>query len=381
MYKPVAAISIALLIQACSMLGASAQSVGDRVLANPMSMPGDKNYFPGTVLKVNNDGSFVVRLDLREDHTDGEIYNVQKKWTKPGSGQRPANWAETSDSDKTFYGLASQAELEQKVGGQTVGGNGGGMANLPGAGSTVTPQPAPGPGPVDGKAASSLPGASGFFKAGDRVLADPTSMGTHYAATILKAIDGGRGGYVINLDKPFTQWSGTTFQIPTKNVKAGNVGVGPLHPEPLDKIRAIRYGVDPNMYGQAPANNTNYATNNANNNNNVAKDPGKPVQGKGKPPDGIYDCNKISGSSYIHIGTIEIKGNTYRAFAESGPFHPYTMDGAGGITWTGGFADMPDGWTIGKGNFNGLDHTGKPWIQIRYISNRNAHETVDAILR
>lgn len=380
MNKSVVALSLALLIQACSTHVAFAQSVGDRVLANPMSMPGDQNYFAGTVLKVNNDGSMVVRLDLREDHTDGEIYNVQKKWIKPGSGQRPANWAETTDSDKSFYGLPSQAELEQKVGGQTVGGNGGGMSSLPGAGATITPQPTPTGGAKSG-GASSVPGAGGFFKAGDRVLADPTSMGTHYAATILKAIDGGRGGYVINLDKPFTQWSGTTFQVPTKNVKTGAVGAGPAHHEPLDKIRAIRYGVDPNMYGEEKTSTTPANTNTSTNANANQQNPGKPVQGKGTPPDGIYDCNKISGSSYIHIGTIEIKGNTYRAFAQEGPFHPYTMDGAGGITWSGGFSDMPEGWTIGKGNFNGLDHTGKPWIQIRYVSNRNAHETVDAILR
>lgn len=360
MNKSLVAGALALSIQACSMLAASAQNVGDRVLANPMSMPGDQNFFPGTVLKVNNDGSMIVRLDQRGDHFDGELYNVQKKWTKPGSGQRPGNWAQTMESDRIFYDIPTQEELEKKVGDKP---------NIPAANNTKAPQPNTG-------GAGSMPGPGGFFKAGDRVMADPTSMGTHYAATILKAIDGGRGGYVINLDKPFTQWSGTTFQIPSKNVKAGNVGVGPANHEPLDKIRAIRYGVDPNMYGQAPVNNTP-----ANNNNKVIQDPAKPVQGKGTPPDGIYDCNKISGSSYIHIGTIEIKGNTYRAFAQSGPFHPYTMDGAGGITWTGGFSDMPDGWTIGKGNFNGLDHTGKPWIQIRYVSNRNAHETVDAILR
>ncbi len=381
MHKPVVAVSLALLIQACSMLSATAQNVGDRILANPMSMPGDQNYFPGTVLKKNQDGSIVVRLDLREDHTDGEIFNVQKKWTKPGSGQRPANWAETTESDRTFYGIPAQDKLEQQAGGGA--NNGGGQTNNPGANpgaqvNTGGQAKAKVGGTTfgNGGGISSVPGAGGFFKAGDRVMADPTSMGTHYAATILKALDGGRGGYVINLDKPFTPVSGTTFQIPTKNVKAGNVGAGPANHDPLDKVRATRYGVDPNMYGQAPVNNTP-----ANTNNKVAQDPGKPVQGKGTPPDGIYDCNKISGSSYIHIGTIEIKGNTYRAFAESGPFHPYTMDGAGGITWTGGFSDMPDGWTIGKGNFNGLDHTGKPWIQIRYVSNRNAHETVDAILR
>jgi hypothetical protein len=34
MYKPVVAVSLALLIQACSMASATAQNVGDRILAH-----------------------------------------------------------------------------------------------------------------------------------------------------------------------------------------------------------------------------------------------------------------------------------------------------------------------------------------------------------
>ncbi len=105
----------------------------------------------------------------------------------------------------------------------------------------------------------------------------------------------------------------------------------------------------------------------------------KAITGKGTPPSGLYECNKISGSMYIHIGTLEIKGNTYRGFANEGSFHPYSMDGAGAITWTAGLSGLPEGWKLEKANYNGLDTTGHPWIQIRYVSPRNAHETVDAI--
>lgn len=38
-------------------------------------------------------------------------------------------------------------------------------------------------------------------------------------------------------------------------------------------------------------------------------------KGVGAPPDGIYQCNKFSGRSYIHIGTLEIRGGTYKGFS------------------------------------------------------------------
>lgn len=101
--------------------------------------------------------------------------------------------------------------------------------------------------------------------------------------------------------------------------------------------------------------------------------------GNGAPPDGLYQCNKISGSSYINIGTLEIKGKTYRGFVAEGPFHPYAMDASGAITWTSGLAGMPDGWKLQPAAYKGLDSAGKPLIEIRYTSARGAADVVDAV--
>lgn len=99
----------------------------------------------------------------------------------------------------------------------------------------------------------------------------------------------------------------------------------------------------------------------------------------GTPPDGLYQCNKISLRSYIHIGTIEIRGKTYKGFSsQQGSFHPYSMDGAGNITWTGGLTGMPDGWSLKPGKYVGPDSSGHPRIRIYYTSPRGAAEVVDA---
>ncbi len=99
----------------------------------------------------------------------------------------------------------------------------------------------------------------------------------------------------------------------------------------------------------------------------------------GTPPDGLYQCNKISLRSYIHIGTIEIRGKTYKGFSsQQGGFHPYSMDGAGNITWTAGLTGMPDGWSLKPGKYVGPDSQGHPRIRIYYTSPRGAAEVVDA---
>ncbi len=102
-------------------------------------------------------------------------------------------------------------------------------------------------------------------------------------------------------------------------------------------------------------------------------------QGKGNPPDGKYEVNKISGSSYIHIGTLEIKGSTYRGLVAEGSFQPYTIDGAGNMTFTKGLSGMPDGWKLKPAKFVGKDSYGHPFIQIFYNSARGAAEVADAV--
>lgn len=102
-------------------------------------------------------------------------------------------------------------------------------------------------------------------------------------------------------------------------------------------------------------------------------------KGIGAPPDGIYTCNKISGRSYIHIGTIEIRGGTYKGFSsQQGAFHPYKLDGSGSIVWTGGLTSLPEGWTLKPGKYVGPDYKGHPRIRVYYTSNRGAAEVIDA---
>lgn len=99
----------------------------------------------------------------------------------------------------------------------------------------------------------------------------------------------------------------------------------------------------------------------------------------GTPPDGIYTCNKLSVGRLIHIGTIEIRGGTYKGFSsQQGSFHPYTMDGGGNINWTAGLTGMPDGWSLKPGKYVGPDNYGHPRIRIYYTSPRGAAEVVDA---
>jgi hypothetical protein len=339
------------------------QSVGSRVLCSPTSS--DSDWLPGTVLKVGN-GVVIVRLDKRDNHTDGEVYKVQTKWVKPGSGTRPKNWAAVSESDRSWHELPSQAELESQGGGAGSGaGSGGGDAGG-------------GAGGGSGGGAST----SGGIQAGSRVLASPFSMDNDWhAATVLKAINGGAGGYVVRLDKKPGEHYGVVFAVPHQWAKLGNVGPAPAGLGPIDKIDAIRYGLDP-MAGatggkptqaQSTAQTTTHSTNQTKPSTNQSA-------AKGTPPNGLYQCNKISGSSYIWIGTLEIKGNTYRGFDKAGSFHPLGSDGAGGITFTAGLTGMPDGWKLEHCNYAGLDSGGKPFIQIRYVSPRNAHEIVDAVL-
>ncbi|MBP7864019.1 hypothetical protein KA183_20205 [bacterium] len=102
-------------------------------------------------------------------------------------------------------------------------------------------------------------------------------------------------------------------------------------------------------------------------------------KGIGAPPDGIYTCNKISGRSYIHIGTIEIRGGTYKGFSsQQGSFHPYNLAASGDIVWTGGLSSFPTGWTLKPGKYVGPDSKGHPRIRVYYTSDRGAAEVIDA---
>ncbi|MFT3883182.1 MAG: hypothetical protein QM703_26465 [Gemmatales bacterium] len=92
-------------------------------------------------------------------------------------------------------------------------------------------------------------------------------------------------------------------------------------------------------------------------------------------PEGNYSLAKLSGSSLINLGTLEIRKNTYRT-DEKGKFEPYTVDAKGNITWSAGLAFLPDGW---KHDYSKItkDSKGKPLVQIHYISGSGTKDSID----
>ena len=98
---------------------------------------------------------------------------------------------------------------------------------------------------------------------------------------------------------------------------------------------------------------------------------------KDAPPDGTYNCHKISGGRLIGLGVLEIKGNTYRV-TDGKEFAPFTIDSAGKITWSAGIAFLPDGWKVTSSEYRGLVD-GKPMINIRYVSGSGNHEVIDCV--
>jgi hypothetical protein len=97
----------------------------------------------------------------------------------------------------------------------------------------------------------------------------------------------------------------------------------------------------------------------------------------GPIPDGSYNCHKISGSQLIGLGTLEIRGKTYRV-SDKDAFAPFSVDGAGKITWSAGISFLPDGWKVTGSEYRGLV-SGKPMINIRYVSGSGNHEVIDCV--
>lgn len=100
---------------------------------------------------------------------------------------------------------------------------------------------------------------------------------------------------------------------------------------------------------------------------------------KGAPPNGEYNCMKISSGQLIHLGTLEIRNGTYRGLDKTGGFAPMNINGAGNITWSQGFRGMPDGWQLKESRYVGGDSMGRPLIQIYYRSKSGWNEMMDAL--
>ena len=99
----------------------------------------------------------------------------------------------------------------------------------------------------------------------------------------------------------------------------------------------------------------------------------------GAPPDGGYNCMKISGDQLISLGTLEIKGSTYRGMA-GGDFAPFTLGADGSMALSKGLTGMPDGWQVVAVKFVGKDKQGRPLITIAYRSKRGTSDIIDAVL-
>lgn len=99
---------------------------------------------------------------------------------------------------------------------------------------------------------------------------------------------------------------------------------------------------------------------------------------KGPVPDGVYTLMKISGSSLINLGEIEIRKSTYRD-EEGGKFKEFKIDDKGEIRWSKPLAFLPDNWKHVRSEFAGKDEKGRPMLRIYYESARGTPDVIDGI--
>ncbi len=306
-----------ILANTCSV--ALAQAVGSRVECSPTSMP--TSWWPGTAIKVDAAGNCTVRLDQREGYAPNEEYFVPKKWVRAAAAPAKAEEA-----------VAANNQTNNATGGNFA------MTAAPAGNGVQKP---------------------GNFAVGTRVRANNihTPGEAHWHnGTITRMISPGL--YAVQFDH-----NGLDLVVKQEWIKAGT-------------------GAPTVVPGRGGQNNGNL--NNANQNaanQNAAKNqaPANQSKGKGAPPDGLYQCNMISGGMYIHIGILEIRGGTYKGLNKGAASHPFSVDGAGNMSLSHGLAGMPDGFTLKSVGYVGADHVGRPLIKIRYIGASNAHDTIDAV--
>lgn len=222
-----------------------------------------------------------------------------------------------------------------------------------------------------GSGASNTSGA-GSYKAGERVrVGSINKMGTilQDTGTMVKVhLDGSGYNSEVGVwyDKEQLKEPASTGGVPIRTGSGGGISITPANGSNPPAPSSPRPGGNTgNTAKQPPANTTQSAP--------------STEKSAGAPPDGIYTCNKISVGKYIHIGTIEIRGGSYKGFSsQQGGFHPYSMDGSGNIVWTAGLTGFPDGWTLKPAKYVGPDYKGHPLIRVYYTSARGAAEVIDA---
>ncbi len=274
------------------------------------------SWWPGTVIKVDAAGNCTVRLDQREGYAPNEEYFVPKKWVRAAAA--PAKAEDATAANNPINSAPS--------------------GNFNATAATT------------GNAAQ----RAGDFAVGARVRANSihTPGEAHWHnGTIARMISPGL--YAVHFDHNGLtlvvkqEWIKAGTGAPTAVPSSGNGDIGNPNPSAPDAAQG--------------------------------KPPVDPSKGKGAPPDGLYQCNMISGGMYIHIGTLEIRGGTYKGLNQGAASHPFSVDGAGNMSLSHGLAGMPDGFTLKSVSYVGADHVGRPLIKIRYIGASNAHDTIDAV--
>lgn len=210
------------------------------------------------------------------------------------------------------------------------------------------------------------------FNVGDRIEADPTLLGNWKPGVVLKENLKG-WSYQVHLDGE----NDPTF-CKADHIKHSNTQKNPAQAARVAQAHTNLQTPVSNSAAHSASPQTSPSTAPANraNNGNDSK-----PQGKGAPPAGIYNCEKISGSTYIGLGKIEIRGNTYRGIDEEGrgTFHPFSVDSSGSITWSHGLTGMPDGWSLKSSSYAGLDYKGRPLIKIYYTSKSGWNDLIDCV--
>jgi hypothetical protein len=231
------------------------------------------SWWPGTVIKVDAAGNCTVRLDQREGYAPNEEYFVPKKWV------RAAAKAEEAAAANNLTNNAAMA-----------GGNFNPAAAMAGNAGQKTAD----------------------FAVGTRVRANnihtPGEVYWHNG-TIARMISPGL--YAVHFDH-----NGLTLVVKQEWIKAGT-------------------GAPTAVPGQGNQNNVNQNADKPNSAQNKALV--DQFKGKGAPPDGLYQCIMISGGMYIHIGTLEIRGGTYKCLNQGAASHPFSVVGAGNMSLSYGF--------------------------------------------
>lgn len=233
------------------------------------------------------------------------------------------------------------------------------------------------------------------FTVGQRVMGDPTGLGNMRPGVVTEVLQFDR--YRVQYDEDMGR-QGPIVML-ARNMKTG------APPQPVQTAAGANTSVGAHLPAQNAATvpthtNTNTRTQAQTQVTTSAPTPHQAAQqphdehagdsdspqwhtpGKGAPPSGMYECNKIGSAGFSSVGDgLEIRGNTYRGIGAEGGFHPYTLGAINRITWTGGLNSLPDNWTIKHSYFAGPDYRGRPLIKIYYRSKSGFNDCIDCVKR